>query len=282
MSLFFRALKFNYLVFIFLFLNSILGLAATRVISDFDDTIKRSHISSDHQSAYDIIDGGARTIGRSVLYKKIFTAIPELYNAFSENFQKQTGSNFAGVYVLSASPHFLIKSLIEESLEFAKIEYDQLFTRNFDELLPGKKIDYKISKIKSVIEGNLDSLILIGDDVEADPQVYKAVESQYSKRIASIYIRRIKNQELAQGITGFYSAFEVAAAEFSQGRMSYAQVEKVANAILKTQDSKMRRVIPYYAYCPVKMEEFTPVLNHELYELEFLVQLKITDYCKNR
>ena len=250
-----------------------------RVISDFDDTIKRSHIAADNEGFVDTVDGGARTFGRAFLFTKIFNGIPELYQAFVKNY-KDVSRDGIGLYVLSASPNKPTRKIIQASLYFAGIPYEELFTRDFSEL--GHKIEYKIENIESVMKGNSDKLILIGDDVEADPDVYKSIESKHKERVEAIYIRKIKNRKLAKGIIGFYSAFEVAAREYSKKRINLVQVEEVATAILDTEADDMRRVIPYYAHCPKEMKEFTPVLDPELFELEFLVQIKITEHCRTR
>lgn len=237
------------------------GIPGFRIVSDFDDTIKRSHIPN----------MGIRTFGRAFLFGKVFNGIPELYQVFNERHN--------GVYVLSASPN-IVNPIIKSSLKYFDIPYEEVFTRSLSEIgTNAKKIEYKKSRILGVIEGNEDKLILLGDDVEADHQIYKMIETEAPGRVAQIYIRRVKNIELPNDVVGFYSSFEIAANEYFKGRMALEDVTEIANIILDTPSDEMRRIIPYYSYCPTKPEEFSPVKNPELYELELLVQIKITEHC---
>lgn len=234
-----------------------------RVVSDFDDTLKRSNIPN----------MGWEMVGRVPLIYSAYIGMAELYNAFY--------ANHGELYILSASPN-LIGFLLRSTLALYGIQYTKLFTRSLNEFGADKKIKYKISRIEQTLKGNNEKLILLGDDVEADYTIYKEIEKRNPGRVASIYIRRVLNIDLPSGVTGFYSAFEIAASEYSLGRASFEQVKSVAQAILDIDDDDMNEVIPEYAYCPKEMKEFTPVLDSKLYELEFLVQIKITDYCLSR
>lgn len=240
-----------------------LMLPGFQVVSDFDDTMKRSHVAG---STW-------RMVGRAFLPGKVFKGVPELYTIFNEQYN--------GLYILSASP-VLVKELIEESIEDMLIDDDHIFTRMPTEWSSSRKFNYKVGRIEGVIADNQDKLILIGDNVEVDPQIYTYIKSRKPDRVEAIYIRKMENKPLPAGVIGFTTVFEVAAREYAAKRISYEQVEEIANAILNTAPYNMRRVLPYFKYCPTQMKEFTPVLNPELYELEFLVQIKVTDYCRGK
>jgi hypothetical protein len=252
------------------------AFAGTQIITDFDDTIKRSNIP----------DHGARTVVNVPLFAKAYTAMPTLLQEMEKN------SN--GLYVISASPN-LIRSMIKLTMYTYSIPYKDIFTRDLCEIFSSKvcssvesgqssedlKISYKVGKIEGVINQNReDKLILFGDNVEADHKVYLKVADKNPGKVTQIYIRKVKDEKLPSTVVGFYTAFEIAATEYSKDRLSYGQVEDVAKDVLRGR--KMYRLIPNYAHCPTKREQFTPVLNEELKSLETKIQNKVIEYCKKR
>jgi phosphatidate phosphatase APP1 len=260
-------------------LLSLNAVAGTQIITDFDDTIKRSNIPNH----------GTRTVLNVPLFKKAYTGMPALLQEMEQN------SN--GLYVISASPN-LIRSMIKLTMYAYRIPYNEIFTRDLceifsnsvcDAILSGKeslsseelKIKYKVDKIEGVINDNPnDELILLGDNVEADHKVYLKVSDKNPGKVTQIYIRKVKDEVLPKSVTGFYTAFEVAATEYSKERLTYGQVEDIAKDVLKAKS--MYRLIPNYAHCPTKREQFTPVLSEELKPLEIKVQNKVIEYCKKR
>ncbi len=255
----------------------LLSLAAhadgIRIVSDFDDTLKRSNIP----------DAGLRTVRDAGQWIKAYTGMPELYTSM------ELYSN--GLYILSASPTFPLKPFIKSTMNYYDIPYMDIFTRSLSDIGGDRKEKYKIRMIESVLQENEDDeLILLGDDVEVDPQIYKKVEARNPDRVAQIYIRRVLNKELPEGIIGFHSAFEIAANEYEEDRLDYEDVQQVANAILNTSEgytifgknffNRMDRVIPEYGHCPKTVGEFNAVESENLAELEMKVQSKIIKYCK--
>jgi phosphatidate phosphatase APP1 len=187
-----------------------------RIISDFDDTIKRSNI----------VNGGKRTLTNAFLFHKVYRGIPTLYR------EMEKGSN--GLYVLSASPT-VVKPFIESSLKDFKIPHKEVFTRLFWEFYgEERKISYKIKRIERVLNLSDDSLILLGDNVEADHTLYMEVSDKYPGRVEQIYIRNVLGEDLPRGIFGFYTPYEVASNEYLAGRFKIEDVQKVAKVILNT------------------------------------------------
>lgn len=240
--------------------------AGLRIVSDFDDTIKRSNIP----------DAGWRTVGNAAMFLKAYAGMPELLQELEEK------SN--GLYVLSASPS-IIEFLIKGTMKSYNIPYVDIFTRTrlTDFGSEANKIRYKLSRLTRVLDGNTDKVILLGDDVEADHKVYKMLERTHAQRIEYIYIRRVVNKEkLPDGVIGFFTAFDIAAQEYDNGRLSFLEVQRVVNAIVSLEDEKMYRLLPGYAFCPTKREDFRKVSSPVLKIQERMVQNRVIDYCKRR
>ncbi len=187
------------------------------------------------------------------------------------------------MYVISASP-YILTPIIAATMKAYDMDYDKIFTRHFWEIgSEEKKIKYKISHIESVIRENPnDSLILLGDNVEADHKVYLEVAKRNPNKVDKIYIRKVKNEDVPASVIGFYSAFEIAGQEYEEKRLNLAQVEDIANSILTTKDCFMYQVIPKYAYCPTEKKQFSLVSSPELKDLENQVINKIITSCKKR
>lgn len=243
---------------------SLSTFAKVRIVSDFDDTIKRSNI----------VDGGVRTIGNAFMVLKPYYDIPTLYIEM----EKES----AGLYVLSASPNIL-KSLIKTTLLGYGLPYVDVFTRSWYEIGSNRrKIKYKINRIESVLKNNSDQVILLGDNIEADHDVYMKVDKRNPGRVAQIYIRKVLQENLPAGIIGFYSAYEIAAHEYTKGRLSQEQVETVAKVILDTEEEDLYRIIPYYGECPTQLSEFNLPQTIALAQIQAKVVSKLTNYCKVR
>ena len=156
-----------------LVLGSSLSFAGVKIISDFDDTIKRSNI----------VNGGLRTIYTAALYKKSFIGMPELL--------QEMNTTADGVYILSASPTIL-RPIIRKTLTYYEIPHLEIFTRKLKDIgTEEKKMNYKISKIESVLnKGTDDELILLGDNVEVDHKIYLEVAKRNPGKVSEIYIRK--------------------------------------------------------------------------------------------
>ncbi len=244
---------------VFISLN--ISASSVSVISDFDDTIKRSNIPNIWP----------RGVANTILWRKSYTGMPELLNGLE--------SEINGLYVLSASPK-VIKPFIKALLKKYQISYDDIFTRNI--LATEEKIAYKMNRIESVLAKGSDKLILIGDDVEADQEVYLKISEKHPDRVEEIYIHNVVNREVPAGVTSFFTPYDIAVSEYKKGRLNYDQVEIVANSIINTKIKKMYRVIPKYAYCPTEVLEFNYLVPEDLEILTAAVNMKIIAYCLAR
>ncbi len=232
---------------------------ALSIISDFDDTIKRSNIPN----------RGLDTVRRALAWKKVYYGMPELF--------QQLDSQVQDFYILSASPSIL-ERFVEKSLSYYEIPYDYLITRN---LITERDIKaYKLDKIRSILDQSHDDFVLIGDDSEKDPETFSKISKEYPSRIKSIYIHKVLNQQnLPQGITTYLTAFDLALSEYKEGRLTYRELERVAGSIIDLSSKDMKKVIPDYAYCPKKPTEFTYKVPLKVIPLNTRVVAKLIKHC---
>ena len=87
-------------IYILLLVAASQSQAGIQIVSDFDDTIKRSHIGTSKTEM-------VLAVGQ---YRKAYTAMPELYIEMVQNIEVTGGS--AGIYVLSASPNVVRPAII--------------------------------------------------------------------------------------------------------------------------------------------------------------------------
>jgi len=246
----------NLILLIFIGLFSLYASAAV-VISDLDDTIKMTNV-----------DNMGRAIGNGLFSTKVFEPMPMVLRAMDQYVN--------GTYILSASPkilNFNIKKLLNKH----DIPYRDLFTRTLSDLKDKKA--YKLRMINSVIEDE-KNIILIGDNVEADEEIYHEIKNRHPEKQFSIYIHKVTNKKVSAGSFKYYTAFEIAAGEYLVRRMEFSEVNAIAKEILL--EKNMSKIIPRFAHCPTKMDEFTKLPFGKVQALGVLVQTKIIGYCKLR
>lgn len=242
--------------------SNIAFAANISIISDFDDTIKRSNIP----------DMGERTVGNSILWEKAYGGMPELF--------RELDLETNGLYILSASP-LIVKPLIYKLLDHYDFQYKKVFTRNF--FATEDKEEYKKDRIYKVIKESGDKVILFGDDVEVDHDIYAEIAANKPESVEQIYIHTVANdKKMSAGVFKYFTAFEVAVNEYQNNRLNLNQVELVADSILNTSLGKMYRVIPHYAYCPKDQSDFSHTTPPELITLKEKVEEKIISYCSER
>jgi phosphatidate phosphatase APP1 len=196
---------------------------AYSIISDLDDTLKITNAGNLVPASYN-----------GVFTKKMFSG--------TRSFLLGTELSRDQFFVLSASPHILYKK-VEGLLRDNNLKVDQIFLRkNIKE----EKFKYKVRTIKGILETHPDDdFVLIGDDVDKDPEVYQEILKLYPSRIKAIYIRVIKNRPfLGQS---FHLTAELAHHEFWAGRLDLVSVFHV---LQDHQEDSIFKILPKFAYCP--------------------------------
>jgi phosphatidate phosphatase APP1 len=213
-------------IFLLAFFLSFNSFASVMVISDLDDTIK-------------ITDAGhaVPATWNGLFTEKVFTGIPE----FLKSARKYSDS----LHVVSAGPK-LIKTRVLALLKKHKIQYDGVHLRS----VPGKegKLDYKVRIISDIMDKNPGDVILMGDDVDLDPEVYSEVLKKYSSRVLGVYIHIVKDRKIPETLTRYWTTFDLALKEHMAGRMDNESVSAVADNLLR--ETKLSRIIPKFANCP--------------------------------
>lgn len=245
------------LILILLVLQSQLVYSAI-IISDLDDTIKMTNVKSPAQAARNVL-----------LSTKVFEPMPKLL-AEMDKYTDET-------HIVSASPKIL-NTRIKKLLEKHQIQYKELHTRGFADLLDKKK--FKIETINNLIKNDKE-VILIGDNTQADDDIYQTLKKMNPDKTFTIYIHKVtESGKISDSSFSFITAFDIAVNEYKEKRMNFYGVTTVANQIIKT--LKIKSVMSSFAYCPTNRSELDSRIPLELKPFGFAVQTRIVQYCKQR
>ncbi|MFT6632322.1 MAG: hypothetical protein ACJAS4_002285 [Bacteriovoracaceae bacterium] len=240
----------------------ILGLVSFQVsatgisiVSDLDDTLKITNVSDLSEA-----------VRNALFSKKAFKGMPDLIQEMS-HYSNST-------YILTASPKVL-NSRVTKFLDFNKISYQDLYMRSL--LGQSDKKAYKLAVVREVLTLSDDNLVLIGDDVEIDHEVYTQIRAENPNRVAAIYIHKVKNKKLPVKVNGFFTAYDIARMEYQAGRMSLLQALTIGKNILLTRD--FFEVIPDFSYCPKSDEDFESTRLSALSLLTNQINGRIQKFC---
>ncbi len=199
------------------------------IISGFDDVIRQAENTGILKAAIKILEKD-----------KTFSGMPELYETLSKQ---------------EAAPHFIIVSAIstwfdsriDRFLFETQFPPHRRYLRNW--LTQWSIEDFKITRIKEVISERLGrKFIVIFDNSDASLVLANKLHEQFPNQIVAIYLRQVVKKNLPDGATSFFTAFDIALAEFAADRMTAQEVERVGDAILKEKRTDM--LFPPYAICP--------------------------------
>jgi phosphatidate phosphatase APP1 len=245
----------KFILLIQLFILGSLQAASISIISDFDDTIKRTNVKSPVNAALN----GAFT-------RKIFSSMDKLI----ETMQFYTNKT----YVLSNSPNFLRPNIFG-LIDCHDMRVDYVSTRNIIRDRDGFK--YKYNFIKEKITNSDDRFILLGDDVGEDPEVYKKIKEDYPSKISAIYIHKVKNRDIPKGTLPYFTASDIALYEYSKQRMQRTDVLNLLDSVV---NGKLKRAFPRYTFCPKKDHFWKRFKNLDIaHEVQAMAK-KINNYCR--
>jgi len=162
------------------------GTETFGVISDLDDTVIQSRITSFLQAVRTVMLGNART-------RLPFPGVAAFYQALERG---GDGKRHNPIFYVSSSP-WNIHDVIAEFMDIQGIPTGPIHLRDWDvdlDALTSNRLKrHKEPIIKEILE-LYPSLpfILIGDDSQKDPEIYRSIIDQFPGRILAIYIRNVR------------------------------------------------------------------------------------------
>ena len=160
--------------------------ARLMVISDIDDTVLQSHVTSVVQAFRTVLLGNART-------RLPFPGVAAFYRALHTG---ASGAEENPIFYVSSSPWNLYDLLVD-FLEHQGIPAGPLTLRDWDvdprALLGGHLKTFKSAAIHEIMETFAAlPVILIGDSSQRDPEIYRDIVREYPDRVLAVYIRDVK------------------------------------------------------------------------------------------
>ncbi|ACO45144.1 App1 family protein [Deinococcus deserti] len=165
-------------------------VAAARygIISDLDDTVIKSDVTSVARMLQTVMSGNART-------RLPFPGVGALYRALTRE-----GEARNPIFYVSSSPWNFF-DLLWQFLEYRRIPLGPLFLRNWGfDLLSGHGT-YKHTVIEQLFRKYPQlPFVLVGDSGEKDPEIYAEVVRRHPNRVLAVYIRDVTEASRDQGV----------------------------------------------------------------------------------
>lgn len=253
----------KYLISCILLLSFTANAQATRpeLISGFDDVLRQAENTGLTKSAIKILEKD-----------KTFAGMPELYQAITQD--ETTPVKFTLVSGIST----WFESRIEKFLAETHYPKAKLSLRNW--LTQWSIEKFKVKNLEKILAAHPGrSFIVVFDNSVPSLQIAETIRTHYADKITAVYLHEVTPRDQQQGTVNYITALDIALNEMNYGRLDAADVEHVAQAILKEQNPEL--IIPSYAYCPT---DYNPCSNAtaETTAICSQVQTKITDICKSR
>jgi phosphatidate phosphatase APP1 len=163
--------------------------AAFGVISDLDDTVIHTGLSSLLLTARIVVLGNART-------RSPFRGVAAFYSALQQGVD---GSGRNPVFYVSSSPWNLY-DVVEEFLDLNSIPVGPLFLRGWGlepgPLPGGGHAGHKSEQIERLLSTYPEfPFVLIGDSGQQDPEIYRDVALARPDRVRAVYLRDVTSPE---------------------------------------------------------------------------------------
>ena len=234
------------------------------VVSDYDDTLKISHIR-----------GNKLDIVRRALFSDSFYAGSEkLISVF------ERGANPSNIIVASGSTDSLYHH-IGEDLRENHFPHLKILLKDWSsgESTP----DFKTSVLKSLVGKDL---ILMGDDTEQDPETFTSFMNTHSANVMAIYIHRItKDRPLPVGVESYLTSFDIAYLENKAGRMRSSEALEISEQVLA---GKNKWILPSFVSCEMAQSRCAlelkkgPSADAELDKACLAIQTRLDTICSAR
>jgi phosphatidate phosphatase APP1 len=152
------------------------------VISDMDDTVLQSEVTSFIRAAAIVLLENART-------RLPFAGVAAFYRALAEG---PAGGQRNPIFYVSSSPWNLY-DVIADFLEAEGLPAGPLLLRDWD-LGPAlfRNAGHKTRLIREILETYAAlPFILVGDSGQEDPEIYAEIVAAHPRRILAVYIRNV-------------------------------------------------------------------------------------------
>jgi phosphatidate phosphatase APP1 len=166
--------------------GSVLVPAGARfgVISDLDDTVVRSNVTSFLKMAQIVLLNNAHT-------RLPFEGVASFYHAL----QRGEGQEFNPIFYVSSSPWNLY-DLLEDFLDVHGVPAGPLFLKDWSPTTMLGHEKHKLGVIRMLLATYPElPFVLIGDSGENDPEIYHKAVREHPGRIRAIYIRDVATKE---------------------------------------------------------------------------------------
>lgn len=151
------------------------------IISDLDDTVLQSDVTSLPRMLMTVLTGNART-------RTPFPGVGALYRALTRE-----GAGRNPIFYVSSSPWNFF-DLLWQFLDYRRIPLGPLFLRNWGVDLLGGHGSYKHEIIERLFKRYPDlKFVLVGDSGEQDPVIYSEVVQRHPGRVLAVYIRDVSD-----------------------------------------------------------------------------------------
>ena len=158
------------------------------IISDLDDTVIQSDVTSLPQMLGTALTGNART-------RLPFPGVSALYRALVH----ERGPDNPIFYVSSSPWNFY--ELLWAFLKYRRIPLGPLFLRNWGADLLGGHGHHKHAIIEELMDTYPElPFVLIGDSGEQDPEIYAEVVRRRPGRVLAVYIRKVGGSARDEGV----------------------------------------------------------------------------------
>ncbi len=157
------------------------------VISDIDDTIMATNVASKFKMLLTTVLSNEHT-------RVPFEGVAAFYRAMQKGISGDENNPF---FYVSSSPWNLYTLLIE-FFKKQEIPLGPVFLKDFGThtiFNSGDHQSHKLFNIKRIIDTYPKmEFVLIGDDGEQDPDIYRQIVRDYPERIRTVYIRKVSRE----------------------------------------------------------------------------------------
>ena len=155
------------------------------VVSDIDDTVIQSRVTSFLQAARTVMLGNART-------RLPFPGVAGFYQALRAG---ASGDEKNPIFYVSSSP-WNIYDVISDFMDIQKIPKGPIVLRDWDinisALASSRHSEHKGTAIRNLMKLYPEMrFILIGDTSQKDPEIYREIVGEFPERVMAVYIRDV-------------------------------------------------------------------------------------------